>query len=322
MVSIKKVIRKSAVLTPSSLACLSHIPTVNLTSGCAHGCLYCYTRGYRTYPGEGKIILYTNILVKLREELARKRKKPRAVYFSPSSDLFQPLPEVLDLTHEILDFLFKARVGVAFLSKGRIPEPHMDLLRSNASEVRAQVGLTTLDGHLARIFEPHAATPDLRLAQAGELVKSGIVTQVRLDPILPGLTDDEASIEAICAKLADIGVKRIAASTLFLRPAVIHSLKRNLHDPEMLDNLLEQFGTRNRMRIHAERSSVMALPVQLRREIYTRVEQVAGKYGIVVRRCACKNPDLATGSCSIAGDWATALPRPHQMGLFDESERE
>ena len=49
MVKLIRTKRRSAVLTPSSLACLSRIPTVNLTAGCAHGCLYCYTRGYRAY---------------------------------------------------------------------------------------------------------------------------------------------------------------------------------------------------------------------------------------------------------------------------------
>jgi len=85
------------VLTPSSLACLAHVPTVNFTAGCAHECPYCYARGYLTHPGEGKIRFYTNTLAKLREELRRKRKKPTTVYFSPSSDLFQPVPEVLRL---------------------------------------------------------------------------------------------------------------------------------------------------------------------------------------------------------------------------------
>ena len=61
--------RKSAVLTPSSLACLAHVPTVNLTAGCAYECRYCYARGYRTHPGEGKVRFYTNTLSKLREEL-------------------------------------------------------------------------------------------------------------------------------------------------------------------------------------------------------------------------------------------------------------
>lgn len=46
MVTVLPAVRKTRVLTPSSLACLAHMPTVNLTAGCAHGCLYCYTRGY------------------------------------------------------------------------------------------------------------------------------------------------------------------------------------------------------------------------------------------------------------------------------------
>ena len=97
MTEVIRTERKSAVLTPSSLACLAHVPTVNLTAGCAHECRYCYGRGYQTHPGEGKLRFYTNTLAKLREELPRKRKKPATVYFSPSSDPFQPVPEVLKM---------------------------------------------------------------------------------------------------------------------------------------------------------------------------------------------------------------------------------
>ena len=100
--------RKSAVLTPSSLACLAHVPTVNLTAGCAHECRYCYARGYLTHPGEGKVTFYTNTLAKLREELRRKRKKPATVYFSPSSDPFQPVPEVLNMAYDVFRFLLES----------------------------------------------------------------------------------------------------------------------------------------------------------------------------------------------------------------------
>ena len=83
--------RKSAVLTPSSLACLANIATINLTAGCAHRCIYYYTQGYTTLPRDGTVHLYGNTAVKLAEELRRKRQLSRAVYFSPSSDLFQPV---------------------------------------------------------------------------------------------------------------------------------------------------------------------------------------------------------------------------------------
>ena len=109
MVEVIRVERKSAVLSPSDLGCLARIPTVNLMSGCAHRCLYCYTRGYSNRPREGNIRLYANTAAKLREELPRKRKRPRAVYFSPSSDLFQRVPEVLDLAYEVLEFLLEGK---------------------------------------------------------------------------------------------------------------------------------------------------------------------------------------------------------------------
>ena len=157
--------RKSAVLTPSSLACLANIATINLTAGCAHRCIYCYTQGYTMSPRDGTVHLYANTATKLTQELRRKRRLPRAVYFSPSSDLFQPVPEVLDMALEVLGILFEWGIGVSFLTKGRIPQRHMDLLKANASLVQAQIGLTTVDEGTLGMFEPRAAPPQVRLDQ-------------------------------------------------------------------------------------------------------------------------------------------------------------
>ena len=267
------------------------------------------------YPGEGKIRFYSNALAKLREEITRKRKKPVAVYFSPSSDPFQPVAEVLDMTYEVFSFLFDSGVGVAFLSKGLIPEKHMKLLAANASQVRAQIGVTTLDGRLAKMFEPLAAAPEVRVRQIKELTRAGVKTQARLDPILPGLTDDADTLNGLCSKLADAGVKELAASALFLRPAVAHSLKRNIRDKDVTQKLLGGFKTGQRLGIHAGRSSVFSLPEAARRAIYARIEKAAKSHGVRVRLCACKNPDIASGSCGIAGEWPGM--RQGQKGLFD-----
>jgi hypothetical protein len=122
MVTVTRGKRRSPVLTPSGLACLSVLPTINLTAGCLHDCVYCYIRGYRNYPGESRIVLYEDTLERLRHELRPGQAKPRAVYFSPSSDLFQSAPEVLELSHAVLEFLFGRGIGVAFLTKGKIPD--------------------------------------------------------------------------------------------------------------------------------------------------------------------------------------------------------
>lgn len=308
MVEATPIERKSAVLTPSSLACLSQIPTLNLTAGCAHGCLYCYTRGYSTYPGEQRVHVYANTLVKLREELQRKRKLPLAVYFSPSSDLFQPVPEVLDLAYEVIRFLFERGIGVAFLTKGVIPERHMGLLRVHPRLVRAQIGLTTLDAGVLRTFEPSAAPPEMRLEQARTLVEAEIPTEVRLDPILPGITDTAECLYLLCREIAASGVRRIASGVLFLRPAVLQSLKQHLGSSHLLFSNFEQVI---RLSIHAERSTVFDLPSEKRRLIYERVGEIARQFGLDVAVCGCKNPDLRARTCNIAGKW------PGEESLFE-----
>ena len=319
MVTVTFAERKSNVLTPSSLACLARIPTINLTAGCAHGCIYCYTRGYSCYPGSGRVVIYANTLQKLKDELGRKRRGPQAVYFSPASDLFQPVPGVLDLAYGVLACLLNRGIGVALLTKGRIPERHMDLFLSKAALVRAQIGLTTLDAEITAAFEPHAPPPSVRIAQIKGLIAGGIRTQVRLDPILPGLTDDRESIETLLAALADAGVKTIAASALFLRSAVSNSLKYALPS-DQCRRLIGRFRPARRLAIHAENSTVTALPPRVRGEIYGRVTEIADRYGIRTKVCACKNPDLPSQSCGIAGDWATGVPRPTQPTLFPDVE--
>ena len=195
MVTVVKARRRSRVLTPSSLACLSVPPTINLTAGCLHDCVYCYIRGYRNYPGESRIILYEDTLERLRHELRPGQPKPRAVYFSPSSDLFQPAPEVLELSHAVLEFLFSQGTGVAFLTKGEIPDKTLELLIDHWDLVQAQIGLITLDEEIVRIFEPHAASPRTRLRQLHSLITGGVAAAARLDPILPTLTDDPEALD-------------------------------------------------------------------------------------------------------------------------------
>jgi DNA repair photolyase len=308
--------RKSAVLTPSSLACLAHVPTVNLTAGCAHECRYCYARGYLTHPGEGKIRFYTNTLAKLQEELRRKRKKPTTVYFSPSSDPFQPVPEILNMAYDVFKFLLESEIGVAFVTKGRIPERHRQLLADYAPLVQGRIGLITLDPAVVAGFEPGAARPEVRLSQASQLIGAGVSVEARLDPILPGVTDGSDCLEPVCAALARAGVRKIAASVLFLRPAVIGSLRRHVEDKLMLNRLLNCFNDARPLAIHADNSLVRALPVAARLEIIERLKSIARRHGLEVLVCACKNPDISSGSCHISGRWPPVARSSNQLELF------
>ncbi len=308
--------RKAAVLAPSQLACLSKLPTINLTAGCAHECVYCYAGSYSQNPGPGRITLYANTLEKLRSELPRKRKRPRSVYFSPSCDAFQPVPEVLALAYQVFEFLLEQKVGVAFLTKGTIPDRHMELLKAHASNVHAGIGLTTMDRRIWQAFEPHTAPPEVRVAQIGTLMNAGIDTQVRLDPILPGLTDGEEDLDAVFRILGKLKVRDVAISTAFIRPPIVRAIRRHIRDKELAETLLSHYASGVKLTMHGAGTVVIMPDEAIRTTIYQRVRRIATRHGVSIRICACKNGDLAADSCHIAGNWSDRPLQTEQRALF------
>ena len=313
MVTVTKAKRRSPVLTPSDLPCLKTIPTINLTAGCLHGCLYCYAKGYSQFPGDGRIILYENTLDMLRDEFSRRRTKPEAVYFSPSSDLFQPAPEVLDMAEAIIRFLLGKGVGIAFLTKGHIPDHVLALLSDQAELVRAQIGVITTNEGIARTFEPGAASPNRRLKQIEALVRAGVITEARVDPILPTVTDDPNAMERLFATLRDAGVTRAAIDLLFLRPAVVRSLSRHIAEKDMLEHLLGAFSQPGSQGLSGTGMHTRKLPLDVRRQTFALIRDLASAHGITASICGCENPDLTHDTCNIAGRWPRRGPLTAQL---------
>ncbi len=299
MVNVRMIDRKSNALTPSSLRCLSHIPTINVTAGCAHGCAYCYIRGYSQYPGDDAVVVYRNTAEQVLHELKRKRRKPLAVYFCPSSDAFMPVAEVLDQSYRTMHLLLDEGVGVQFVTKGAIPDRFFDLFAQYPDLVAGQIGLTTLDESLNATIEPNAAPTDQRLADLGRLIDIGVSASLRCDPLIHGVTDGEASLTALFAEAVRHRVRDVSVSYLFLRPAIAGSLRRNIHDADLLRRIFEPFKQAQRLVMRGGDSGVTALPVELRQSGLERVKRIAQQHGLKARICGCKNPDLTSSRCHL-----------------------
>ena len=140
--------------------------------------------------------------------------------------------------------------------------------------------------------------------------------EARLDPVLPSLTDSPHSLDRHFAALAQVGVRRVAAGVLFLRPAILYWLKRRVSDRMTLTALLDPYGERGEAVMRGAEYPIHNLPLEARREIFARPEEAAAAHGIELRVCACKNPHLARGSCSIAGTWSRRLPPAVQPRLM------
>lgn len=284
--------RKSRVLTRSTLKCLSQVASINPTLGCVHQCAYCYARGYSFYPGDGTVLVYGNMPEKLKKELSTCRKLPAYVFFSTTCDVIQPIPQVLKVTYELIEVLFKYGVGVNLLTKGRIPAKFLQLFSQYKKLVHVQVGITTLERDIQKKIESYAATPQERLLNIKRLCETGIVPEVKLDPLIPGITDTESNLTALFKEIQGFGVHSACMNYLFLRPQIKKNLCKALGNTPFLSKILMHYQNGKSMNLLAEKSRVVALDVQYRKQAYEQISQWARDFGIDAYVCGCKNPDI------------------------------
>ncbi len=283
--------RSGPLLHPSPVGDPNEVLSLNLASGCAHGCSFCSVRAAPNYIGDEVVYLYADMPKQLSAELARRRKLPRAVYISPSTDPFPPIFQIQEETVRVVETLAHHGVESWLMTRGYIRPFALRRLAECRPHVQVTVALATLDRRLQRVLEPLAAPPGLRLRQVADLNKLGINVQVALEPLVPGLTDTPHAFREILGALATAGVQRVTSGYLFLRPAIKKNLERAFKaggvDPHVLDvyadgPILKSEGL----------AAARYLPKRLRQRGYASLMAVAAEFGITVRISAVTNPDF------------------------------
>jgi DNA repair photolyase len=244
------------------------------------------------------VLLYENTPDLVEHELRRRRRKPRRVYFSPSSDAFQYLPQVQTVTLRTMTVLLDAGVQVAFLTKGFVTQSFLRLFGRFPQSVFAQIGITTLDRDLWRQFEPRTAPPRMRLMFIRSLLEEGVETTARLDPLIPDVTDTRDNLSPLLESLAALGIREVAASYLFLRPAIASKLSAQL---ECLRNTPVSPSTWSMQAFADGLTGGQMIDLSERERRFASIQQLARGLGIQVNVCRCKNPEFAGTGCGIAG---------------------
>lgn len=288
-------LRKGKVLVPSRFGCLQGIPTLNITSGCIFQCAYCYARGYSQTPKAGEVNLYVNLPALLEMELSRKRTFPSWVILNTSSDCFQTHPDILDVSFKTIQILLDHHIGISFLTKGVIPQRFIQLFEPCRDKVLAQIGLVSLSERYWKEYEPGTPSPRNRLENIRRLKEAGILPEVRIDPIIPFVTDTDPEMEPLFIRLRAMDIKRVTLSYLHLRPAIHQQLVKELSP--LHRRLIEScFGTREWEAIGTSSRSKL-LPPSVRQRGYERIRRISEKFGIHASICQCKNPDLKGDLC-------------------------
>jgi DNA repair photolyase len=201
--------------------------TINPYRGCEFGCKYCYARYTHEFMEmrdgaefEQKIYVKQHTAELLRQEL-RQVKPDESIALGTATDPYQPAEKRYEVTRAILEEFARHRgFELGIVTKSSLVVRDLDLLKEVAHHNKLSINMTitTLDAELARILEPRAPRPDLRLEAVRTLAAAGLTLGVSCSPVLPGITDQPKNLEAVIQGAAAAGARHLWAGPLFLKP--------------------------------------------------------------------------------------------------------
>jgi len=254
--------------------------TINPYRGCEFACKYCYARYTHEFMEmrdgiefEQKIYAKQHAADLLRQEL-RKVKPGEDIALGTATDPYQPIEKKLEITRTILEEIARhSGLEVGIVTKSAMLARDIDVLREIGEHNRISVSftVTTVDTELARILEPRAPRPDLRLECLRKLREAGIRAGVICAPVLPRITDAPKQLEAVVRAAAAAKASHIYANPLFLKPcsAAVFLPFLNEHFPQLAPKYEKRFKDK------------AFLPSAYRKRIAGLFGKLRAKYGII-----------------------------------------
>jgi DNA repair photolyase len=253
--------------------------TVNPYRGCEFGCHYCYARYTHEYMEldggdfESKIYVKQDAGPLAARDLGNKEIWGEHIAIGTATDPYQPAEKEFGATRAILEKIaLREGLSLSITTKSNQVVRDIDLLKqiNQRSELMINITITTLRTRLARLLEPRAPRPDLRLEAVRKLREAAISVGVNIMPVLPGLTDREADLDALVCAARDAGAQWVAARVLFLMPSSFKAFFSFIKEkfPKLEDRYRDWY------RAYGD------APESYRQEIKERVEKLRRKYGL------------------------------------------
>jgi DNA repair photolyase len=229
--------------------------TINPYRGCEFACKYCYARYTHEFMEmrdgvdfERKIYVKEHAAGLLRHEL-RRVKSGESIALGTATDPYQPAERRYEVTRGILEEFARHRgYELGIVTKSNLVVRDVELLQevARSNKVSVHITITTLDADLARMLEPRAPRPDLRMEAVRALRQAGLRAGVSCSPVLPGITDSAKDLEAVIRAAAEAGADYVFANPLFLKPcsAAVFLPFLDQHFPHLAENYRQRYHDR------------------------------------------------------------------------------
>lgn len=265
--------------------------TVNPYSGCSFNCQFCYIRGSKYGINmEEKLSIKTNAAVLLDKQLHNRAKKNEygIIVLSSATDPYLQFEEKEKLTRELLTIIAKHRFPVHIITRSPLVTRDFDILKQveeNAilpadlvPHLKRKLFITfsfsSLDDNAAKIFEPGAPLPSVRLKAVEETLANGFHCGISLMPLLPYISDTKENLELSFSTFSEIGVKYIFPAGISLfgdepfhsKALVLRAVAK--HYPHLLDKYQRLFSNSNEV------------PAYYRTALKQKTNELCSKYNI------------------------------------------
>jgi DNA repair photolyase len=294
--------------------------TINPYRGCEFACKYCYARYTHEYMEldgsefEKKIYVKKDAGALLARDVTRKYShasqksggtQAEHIAIGTATDPYQPAEREYGVTRACLEELAKREgLSVSLITKSDQIVRDIDVLRRIAerSDLAIDITVTTLRARLARLLEPRAPRPDLRLEAVKQLREAGLAVGVSASPLIPGITDHDGELEAVGAAAREAGAQWFFSGVLFLMPSSAKQFLPFVREKfPRLAKQYEQWYARNGY-----------APEEYRRKVSERVARLRQRLGFAPRPWVAAR----TAPCAqLSLSWNAPAAPPSEGGI-------
>lgn len=257
----------------------------NPYTGCDHACVYCYASSY--IPKFFNCRPKKDLISRLKQEASKLRGG--LISISNSSDPYPRLEAEKGLMRKCLEILSMHDCKIQIITKSSLVVRDVEFLKKVPSMVTLTI--TTHDDNVSKIIEPGAPSSSERIEAVKTLIKEGIPTSVRIDPIIPYVNDEPERLVEI---VASIGVKHIISSTYKVKTDNWQRFSVTM--PEIAEKLKPLYFKKGE-----KIGRYIYLPKKLRLQLMENMSALARKYGVKFGTCREGLSHLNTAPCD--GSW-------------------